>query len=1242
MVKKLLLTLLVVILGSSIVHGQGTIKGTVKDQTGVGLSYIYVYLKKDGNDVNYAMTDGDGKYQLFGVAPGTYELVFDAESSQCGKKKTISNYQYNGQTKIEDAEINCGADVLDADVTIVYHRPLIDADNTKTATILDADAVRKQPGHDVTGAISTAAGVTAIDGKMQSVRGNRSDGQKTMIDGVVVRGTGGVSMASIEQVELIQGGIPAEYGDGNSFTIITTKGISKDLHGSVELMGSLEGSNNFLASVSLTGPLMKPKSKTQPVRVGFLLTGDISYDKDATPAQGGTWRATQEAIDYLIQNPYRYSPTEFGAHYSNAEYMQSENFKKQRVRDNAGQLNYLIQAKLDFLLGEQNNISMSIGGMYEFTRYRNWGTYYSLFNAQNNSQSQVNTWRVNARWQHRIPLKNDSIIKNIMYNINVNYTHYNTWQRDMRHKTNLFEYGHIGYYKTTKAKSFIVDSITIGDITRFDVNILANIYDSIVEYSATPWGSNDQSLISNPDLVPYVTTFTNTYSPQTIYDYYGVVPYNKTLYQQFGALLNGDGPDGVYGMYGAPGSVTSGYNKSEESQIGANASLSLTIKDHDIKLGYIFEKRAARYFGVAPYGLWTLMRSSANFHISQLDTDHPYMISEDTVMYDLLFDGEKQTTFDRNLRKSLGLDPNGTDWIDIDNMSPDQFSLSMFSPEELFNGGSAYVSYYGYDYTGTKKYTKKTDINDFFTKRDENGDKLYNVGAYEPVYMAMYIQDKFSINTMMFNIGVRVDRFDANQYVLKDPYLFREVYQVGELRGQFLDGNGHDMIASNAEDDWVVYVNQMDKTLDPDNTSIIGYRKGHNWYDANGAVVTDPSSVLGATGGPILKNALVDGEPSKVEGGAFEKYNPAWSVMPRLSFSFNVSSKSLFYAHYNIITVRPTDLRLDPISYLWIEKLGPNQNNVINNPRLKPSKSIDYEIGFRQLIGENSAISLSAYYSEKRDQVQCYRYTGAYPSTYYSYDNIDFGTVQGFTVGYDLRSTKNVTLRASYTLQFAKGTGSSETSSLAIIQSGQPNLRTLTNLSFDQRHKLSANLDYRFGYGTEYNGPKTIKQTKDGTAKEINWLENFGVNINFSAGSGLPYSRSSKPYSTIVSAGKSQLTGTINGSNMPWIFQCDIRIDKTFVLALKKDEESGKPTKRAFLNIYLDVMNLFNFKNVIYVYEYTGNANDDGYLTATEYQQQINSQVDVSSYTNYYRMRVADPYNYTMPTRVRLGVNFSF
>lgn len=1232
MVKKLLLTLLAVILFSSVSFAQGTIKGKLTDQTGAALGFATVTLQKDGVAYDETMTDDKGEYQFYGIPVGVYDLIFDATLTSCGKSKQLSQMQYEGGTKIQDFRINCATE-MEA-LVVVYERPLIEQDNTTTSVKIDADEVRKQPGHSVNNAIANAAGVTSIDGSISSVRGNRSEGQKTMIDGVLVRGTGGVSMASIEQVEMISGGVPAEYGDGNSFTVITTKGISKDLHGSVELMGSLEGYNNFLAAFSLTGPLSKPKARGEMPRIGFLLTGDFNYDKDGAPARGGNWRATDEAIDFLIQNPYRYSTTEIGAHYANGEYMGAENFKKQRVRDNAGNLNYLIQAKLDFILGEKKNMSLSIGGMYEFTRYRNWSSnYYALFNAQNNNQSQINTWRVNAKFQHRITPKSD-VVKNIMYNINVNFTHYDTWTRDLRHKNNLFDYGHIGYFKTTKAKYFRLDTVTINGIKYYDMNVLQNVYDSIVEFSATPFGSNDESLISNPDLLHYVTNFTNTYTPELIYDYFGTIPYNKTLYQQFGALLNGDSPDAIYSLYQAPGTVRNSYSKSEENQLGATASVTMAIKDHELKLGYIFEKRTARSFSAAPVGLWTLMRSSANYHISELDKANPIQIGEDTVVYDMLFDAEAQTTFDRNLRKSLGLDPNGTDWIDIDNMRPDQFSLSMFSPEELFNGGSTYISYYGYDYTGTKKFSKKTDIHDFFNKTDANGDKLYNVGAYEPIYMAMYIQDKFSIHTMMFNVGLRVDRFDANQYTLSDPYLFREAYTVKEVRDVY-------DVAGNAEDDWVVYVNQMDKTLDPDNASIVAYRKGHTWYDATGAVVTDPTTVLGATGGPILKNQLDETAVSKVEGGAFTKYEPQWSIMPRLSFSFNVSQKSLFYAHYNIITVRPTDLRLDPISYLWIEKLGSNQNNVINNPSLKPSKSIDYEIGFRQLIGENSAISLAAYYSEKRDQVQCYRYTGAYPSTYYSYDNIDFGTVQGFTVSYDLRRTKNVTLRASYTLQFAKGTGSSETSSLAIIASGQPNLRTLTNLSFDQRHKISANLDYRFGYGNDYEGPIHRRETKDGKLKETKVLENFGVNINFSAGSGLPYSRSSKPYSNLISAGKSQLSGTINGSNMPWIFQCDIRIDKTFVFDLKKDEE-GKPLKKGYLNVYLEVMNLFNFKNVISVYEYTGNADDDGYLTATEFQQQINSQVDVAAYSNYYRMRVADPYNYTQPTRVRLGLQFSF
>ena len=97
-----------------------------------------------------------------------------------------------------------------------------------------------------------------------------------------------------------------------------------------------------------------------------------------------------------------------------------------------------------------------------------------------------------------------------------------------------------------------------------------------------------------------------------------------------------------------------------------------------------------------------------------------------------------------------------------------------------------------------------------------------------------------------------------------------------------------------------------------------------------------------------------------------------------------------------------------------------------------------------------------------------------------------------------------------------------------------------------------------------------------------------------------------------------------------------------FNLNSKDKEGKQKNSKNAYLLVYLDITNVFNFKNIISVYTYTGNADDDGYLSATEYQQQINSQIYVPSYINYYNMMVQNPYNYSTPARVSLGLQFGF
>jgi len=356
--------------------------------------------------------------------------------------------------------------------------------------------------------------------------------------------------------------------------------------------------------------------------------------------------------------------------------------------------------------------------------------------------------------------------------------------------------------------------------------------------------------------------------------------------------------------------------------------------------------------------------------------------------------------------------------------------------------------------------------------------------------------------------------------------------------------------------------------------------------------------------------------------------------MPRISFSFPVNENSLFFAHYDVITKRPTSgLRMDPTEYLyWEAKAG---NSVFSNPNLKPEKTVNYEIGYNQALSKKAAIKISTYYSEVRDMVQTYRFSGAYPTSYIAFNNIDFGTVKGLTISFDLRQSGNVRLSASYTLQFANGTGSDAGSGLTLVSSGQPNLRNLIPLDYDRRHAITLSFDYRYGTGKEYNGPVTSIATKGGKVRNIKWLQNTGLNVTFTGGSGVPFSKSSR----IVPLGGSGyvLQGSLGGARLPWEFFIDAKIDRNIDF-----KWSGKAKKQGYLNVYLQLMNVLNTQNVISVYRATGNPGDDGYLAAAEWQTQINQQIDSQSYRDLYAVAVNSPGNYSLPRRIRLGLILGF
>ena len=268
--------------------------------------------------------------------------------------------------------------------------------------------------------------------------------------------------------------------------------------------------------------------------------------------------------------------------------------------------------------------------------------------------------------------------------------------------------------------------------------------------------------------------------------------------------------------------------------------------------------------------------------------------------------------------------------------------------------------------------------------------------------------------------------------------------------------------------------------------------------------------------------------------------------------------------------------------------------------------------------------------------IQMYRYTGAYPKDYTSYSNLDFGTVKGLTASYDLRRTKNVRLRASYTLQYTNATGASTSTMSALIAAGVPNLRSTFAMPWDRRHQFNVTLDYRFADGKDYNGPVS-KREKSGK-KPIQWLANTGVAITMQGGSGTPYTASSNVNSPQGNS-TNLLKGSFYGSRLPWAFRFDMKIDKDFDLKLGKKDSDKRP---AYLNVYLQVLNVLNAKNIIGVYSSTGNPDDDGYLSAPEWQREIANQTNADSYRELYSLYVNDQGHYSSPRQIRIGMIFNF
>ena len=1234
MIKKILLTTISIFVLSHLSFAQpqgGSIKGKVKDETGEGFPFVNVALYQNGNLRFGGTTDFDGVFKISNVTAGSYDLEIKFVGYQTyrleglivkgGKLLPLSPIQLKEATELlKEVEV------------VSYKVPLIDKDGGASGGTVTREDLARMPGRSAASIANTVGGVQSdANGNITSVRGSRSDATYYYIDGIKVRGSTNLPKSAIEEVSVMTGGVPANFGDATGGIIsITTRGASRTYFGGVEVVSSglkigenvygLDNNGFNLVEATLSGPLlMKTDSagkKSEPI-LGFFVSGNFNHQLDPRPLAIDQYRLRPEVRDSLIDAPLRPTGNGFGAFY-NTDFLTEDAFEQVKYRQNVASTRASLAGKIDVNAGPNMNISFGASGAFRDRNSPSWTS--SLFNYDNLAYVRNLDWRAYGKFTQRFQNVQDDAgkkaISNAYYTIMVDYSKTNQWVYDNTHKDNYFNYGHVGVFEIEKEDSWeFKDYDGNGTIDRVQSGV------NDVQVTFTPSATNQD-----------LAAITSQYF--TLYDEVEDNYENLTQLLDGGALLNGNLPANVYGIWSNLGTGYNGSSQSDNSQFRITFVTSADIGDHAISLGAEYEQRTDRYFGVSPVGLWQLMRQLANNH-----TDYGRSIDESQPIYDVFgsftqvsfptlnaapgeYTGiDAQSFFDYNLRNKLGMDPDGTDFVNVDALDPTTFSLDMFSADELLNNGDNYVSYYGFDHTG-QKIKGRPSFDDFFNKKDQYGNFTRPIGAFEPIYIAGYIMDKFAFDDLIFNVGVRIDRFDANQQVLRDEFSLYPVRTAGEVSNINGQSVNH---PSNIPSTAVVYIDDIE-----DPTSILGYRDGQQWYSSTGIAVNDIDEVKSSeylVPQPYLAEGVSPDD--NVSSNAFEDYKPQINVMPRIAFSFPISDEALFFAHYDVLTKRPTTAnRLDPTDYFYLQTGNISR---VNNPNLQPEKTIDYELGFQQVLNTRSSLKISGFYREQRNQVALVNRVGAFPQSYTTWGNIDFGTIKGVTFAYDLRRSGNISMRASYTLQFADGTGSDPEAAARLIATDQPNLRTIYPYSYDQRHQIIVASDYRYGSGKNYNGPRI-------GGKDI--FKNTGANLVANFASGMPYSRSQiVTGAALLNPQNPILMGEPYGSRKPWNFRADLQIDRNIALSFGSGESKKK---KANLNIYLLMTNVFNTLNVLDVYRATGNAGDDGYLNAADYQNSITQQNSEATFRYLYALKANDPYNFGIPRQIRFGAKLDF
>jgi hypothetical protein len=340
--------------------------------------------------------------------------------------------------------------------------------------------------------------------------------------------------------------------------------------------------------------------------------------------------------------------------------------------------------------------------------------------------------------------------------------------------------------------------------------------------------------------------------------------------------------------------------------------------------------------------------------------------------------------------------------------------------------------------------------------------------------------------------------------------------------------------------------------------------------------------------------------------------SPKTQLSPRLGISHPVSDRTVIHFSYGFY------FQVPPYQYMFTNLQADLTTGlpVVGNPDMEAEKSIAYELGINHALTDDITMKATTYYKDLHNLASTREVVYA-AGSYTQFVNADYGTVKGVDVILTKRPTnKNLSGTINYSYMIAKGNASSAYEGYYdyFTQGTSAPVWPVREypLSFDQRHTLTVDLDYRV--------PRDWKGKFAGLTLPGAW----GLNVLAKYGSGMPYTKTDDQGNRL---------GALNEGRMPATYRVDLKFNKDFYLF---------EDKQTHFSFFTEVVNLFDRRNILHVYSNTGKPDDDGYHYELTVDPDGAGPLTAEDVNRYYRLLAKDPENYDVPRTVRWGIEFIF